>query len=105
MKETGSPKILFENLDLTPAQHILWKNLHTTGPGRPVQYNPEWDLRAIMIRQLEQIPYARASRGPSILGVYITGSGLPLRILSGGLNAGFGIGASLGRAWIMYAFM
>ena len=59
MKKAGSPKLLFENLDLTPLQPILWKNLHTKGPGRPVQYNPEWDLRALMIRQLEQIPYIK----------------------------------------------
>jgi hypothetical protein len=59
MKDTGSPKLLFENMDLTPIQHILWKNLHNTGPGRPVQYNPEWDLRALMLRQLLQIPYIK----------------------------------------------
>jgi len=59
MKEVGSPKLLFENLDLTPLQSILWKNLHKTGPGRPVQYNPEWDLKALMIRQLLQIPYIK----------------------------------------------
>ena len=60
MKETSSPKLLFENLDLTPIRPILWTNLHKTGPGRPVQYNPEWDLRALMLRQLEQIPYIKA---------------------------------------------
>jgi len=59
MKEDGSPKLLFENLDLTTLQSILWKNLHTQGPGRPIQYNPEWDLRALMIRQLLQIPYIK----------------------------------------------
>jgi len=59
MKEVGSPKLLFESLDLTPLHPILWKNLHKTGPGRPVQYNPEWDLRALMIRQLLQIPYIK----------------------------------------------
>ena len=59
MKDTGSPKLLFENLDLTPIQHILWKNLHKKGPGRPVQYNPVWDLRALMLRQLLQIPYIK----------------------------------------------
>jgi len=59
MKEVGSPKLLFENLDLTPIQPILWTNLHTEGPGRPVEYNPEWDLRALMLRQLEQIPYIK----------------------------------------------
>jgi hypothetical protein len=59
MKETGSPKLLFENLDLTPIQPTLWTNLHKAGPGRPVQYNPEWDLRALMLRQLLQIPYIK----------------------------------------------
>jgi len=59
MKETGSPKLLFEMLDLTPIQPILWKDLHQKGPGRPVKYNPEWDLRALMLRQLEQIPYVK----------------------------------------------
>lgn len=29
------------------------------GPGRPVEYDPEWDLRALMLRQLEQIPYVK----------------------------------------------
>jgi hypothetical protein len=59
VKDTGSPKLLFENLDLTPIHHILWKNLHKTGPGRPVRYQPEWDLRALMTRQLLQIPYIK----------------------------------------------
>jgi hypothetical protein len=59
MKEVGSPKILFENLDLTPIHSILWTDLHTEGPGRPVEYNPEWDLRALVLRQLEQIPYVK----------------------------------------------
>jgi len=58
-KETGSPKLLFENLDLTPIHSILWTDLHTEGPGRPVEYNPEWDLRALMLRQLNQIPYVK----------------------------------------------
>ena len=48
-----------ENLDLTPIHSILWTDLHTEGPGRPVEYNPEWDLRALMLRQLEQIPYVK----------------------------------------------
>jgi len=59
MKETGSPKLLFENLDLTPIHPTLWKDLHKTGPGRPVEYNPEWDLRALILRQLLQIPYIK----------------------------------------------
>jgi len=59
MKETGSPKLLFENLDLTPIQLILWTDLHTEGPRRPVEYNPEWDLKALMLRQLHQIPYMK----------------------------------------------
>ena len=59
MKDTGSPKILFDNLDLTPIHHILWTDLHKTGPGRPVEYKPESDLRALMLRQLLQIPYIK----------------------------------------------
>jgi hypothetical protein len=39
--EVGSPKLLFENLNLTPIHSILWTDLHTEGPGRPVEYNPE----------------------------------------------------------------
>jgi len=59
MKEAGSPKLLFENLDLTPIHPTLWTDLHTEGPGRPVEYNPECDLRALMLRQLLQIPYMK----------------------------------------------
>ena len=59
MKGVGSPKLLFENLDLTPIYPILWKDLHRDGPGRPVEYQPEWDLWALMLRQLEQIPYVK----------------------------------------------
>jgi hypothetical protein len=55
----GSPKHLFKHLDLTPIQPILWTGLHKTGPGRPVEYNPECDLRALMLRQLLQIPYMK----------------------------------------------
>lgn len=59
MKDTGSPKLLFELLDLTPVQPILWRGLHREGAGRPVKYNPEWDLRALLLRHLEQIPYVK----------------------------------------------
>ena len=59
MKETGSPKLLFENLDLSPIQPILWRGLHQEGPGRPVKYDPESDLRALMLRQILQIPYMK----------------------------------------------
>ena len=51
--------LLFENLDLRPLHSILWKNLHLEGAGRPVEYDPECDLRALMLRQLEQIPYIK----------------------------------------------
>jgi len=51
--------LLFESLDLRPLHSILWKNLHVKGTGRPVEYNPECDLRALMLRQLEQIPYVK----------------------------------------------
>jgi len=57
--EAGSPKLLFENLDLTPIHSILWTRLHQYGPGKPVTYQPEWDLKALMLRQLEQIPYVK----------------------------------------------
>jgi len=55
----GSSKLLFENLDLTPIHSILWTKLHQYGPGRPVEYNPKWGLRALMLRQREQIPYMK----------------------------------------------
>jgi len=58
-KEVGSPKLLFENLDLTPIQSILWRGLHREGPGKPVVYDPVWDLRALMLRQILQIPYMK----------------------------------------------
>jgi len=59
MERSGSPTLLFENLDLKPLHSILWKNLHPKGAGRPVEYEPECDLRALMMRQLEQIPYVK----------------------------------------------
>jgi hypothetical protein len=59
MKKVGSPKLLFENLNLTPIHPILWTGLHKEGPGRPVEYQPEWDLKALMLRQLLQIPYMK----------------------------------------------
>jgi len=59
MKKTGSPMLLFENVDLSPIRPILWFDLHVDGPGRPVEYDPEWDLRALMLRQVEQIPYVK----------------------------------------------
>jgi len=59
MKKTGSPMLLFENVDLSPIRPILWFDLHQDGPGRLVEYDPEWDLRALMLRQLEQIPYVK----------------------------------------------
>ena len=51
--------LLFESLDLRPLQRILWKDLHLEGAGRPVEYDPDCDLRALMLRQLEQIPYVK----------------------------------------------
>ena len=59
MKGVGSPKLLFENLDLTPIQPTLWTNLHTEGSGRPVEYQLEWNLKALMLHQLEQVPYVK----------------------------------------------
>ena len=51
--------LLFANLDLRPLHSILWKDLHFEGAGRPIEYDPECDLRALMLRQLEQIPYIK----------------------------------------------
>ena len=59
MKRSGSPMLLSESLDLRPLHSILWKDLHLEGAGRPVEYDPECDLRALMLRQLEQIPYVK----------------------------------------------
>jgi len=74
-KETGSPMLLFENVDLTPIQPTLWKDLHTEGPRRPVEYDPEWGLKALMARQLLQIPYVkdlvkRLKRNPYLRPAY-----------------------------------
>ena len=74
MKEVGSPKLLFENLDLRPIHSILWKSLQMEGPGKPVEYDPVWDLRALMLRQLLQIPYMkdlvkRLRRDPYLRGL------------------------------------
>ena len=51
--------LLFANLDLKPLHPILWRDLHLEGVGRPVEYNPQCDLRPLMLRQLEQIPYVK----------------------------------------------
>jgi len=51
--------LLFEKLDLTPIRSTLWRGLRREGVGRPVEYDPECDLRALMLRQLEQIPYMK----------------------------------------------
>ncbi len=59
MEGAGSPKLLFENRDLTPIHPILRTGLHKEGPGRPVEYPSEWDLKALMLRQLLQIPYVK----------------------------------------------
>src|SRR3989304_1829175 len=59
MERPGSPKVLFENVDLSPLHFILWKDLHVEGAGRPVEYEPECDYRALLLRQLEQIPYVK----------------------------------------------
>ena len=59
MEGSGSPKVLFENVDLSPLHFILWKDLHLEGAGHPVEYEPECDFRALLLRQLEQIPYIK----------------------------------------------
>jgi len=59
MKKTGSPLLLFANVDLSPIRPLLWVGLHLDGPGRPVVYDPEWDLRALMLRMLLQLRYVK----------------------------------------------
>jgi len=59
MEGAGSPKLLFENRDLTPIHPILRTGLHKEGPGRPVEYPSEWALKALMLRPLLQIPYVK----------------------------------------------
>jgi transposase len=88
VKEIGSPKLLFENLDLTPIHPILWTDLHKEGPGRPVECQPEWDLRALMLRQLERIPYVkglvkRLNRNPYLRQVCGYGDQTPSEAGSG----------------------
>ena len=62
MEKSGSPMLpraLFANLDLKLLHCILWTYLHIGGVGRTVEYAPECDLRALTLRQLEQIPYVK----------------------------------------------
>jgi hypothetical protein len=59
MEEAGSPKLLFELVDLKPIHGILWVGLHLDGPGRPVVYDPVWDLRALWLRMLLQLRYVK----------------------------------------------
>lgn len=51
--------MLIFKLDLNPLQSILWNGLHEQGAGRPVEYSPECILRALILRQLEQILYMK----------------------------------------------
>jgi len=59
MEEAGSPKLLFELVDLKPIYGILWVGLHLDGPGRPVVYDPVWDLRALWLRMFLQLRYVK----------------------------------------------
>jgi len=59
MEEAGSPKLLFDLVDFRPIRHVLWVGLHFDGPGRPVVYDPEWDLRALLLRLLLQLRYVK----------------------------------------------
>jgi hypothetical protein len=52
MKRSGSPMLLFENLDLTPIRSILWTELHREGPGRPVEYNPDPEYLRVAYKRL-----------------------------------------------------
>jgi len=105
-KETGSPKLLFENLDLTPIHSILWTDLHRHGPGRPVEYNPEWDLRALMLRQIEQIPYVkdlvkRLRRNPYLRNICGYGDRAPCEAHFSQMKSRIGAeGFSIIEAWL-----
>jgi len=60
----------------------LRRGLHQEGPGRPVKYNPESDLKALMLRQLEQIPYIkelvkRLRRNPYLHRICVYGRDVP----------------------------
>jgi len=82
MKERGSPKLLFENLNLTPMHSILGTGLHTKSPGRPVEYHPEWGLRALMLIRLLHIPCVkdlvkRLRRNPYLRKACGHGDGAP----------------------------
>jgi len=59
MEEAGSPKLLFDLVDFKPIRHVLWADLHVDGPGRPVVYDPEWDLGALLLRMLLQLIYVK----------------------------------------------
>lgn len=59
MKDTSSPRLLFELLDLSAIRPVLWFGLHEDGADRPVMYDPGWDLQALMLRQLGQIRYVK----------------------------------------------
>ena len=106
MKEVGSPKLLFENLDLTPIHPILWTGLHLYGPGRPMVYQPEWDLRALMFRQLEQIPYVkdlvkRLRRNPYLRSVCGYGDRVPTEAHFSQMKRRIGVeGFRIIEAWL-----
>jgi len=55
----GSPRLLFKLVNLKPIRPILWVGLHLDGASRPVVYDPEWDLRALMLRMLLQLRYVK----------------------------------------------
>ncbi|MEM2103551.1 MAG: transposase [Candidatus Bathyarchaeia archaeon] len=59
MVEAGSPKLLFDLVDFKPIRHVLWVGLHVDGAGRPVVYDPEWDLKALMLRLFLQLSYVK----------------------------------------------
>jgi hypothetical protein len=59
MEVAGSPKVLFDLVDLKPIHGMLWVGLHLDGAGRPVVYDPLWDLRALMLRMLLQLRYVK----------------------------------------------
>ena len=51
LQEGNEDLYRFENLNLTLIHPTFWTDLHEEGPGRPVEYQPECDLRALILRQ------------------------------------------------------
>lgn len=59
MKETGSPRTIIRELEFKSYPAYIVEGSASRGAEEAVKYNPESDLKALMLRQLEQIPYIK----------------------------------------------